>query len=247
MKICLIQMDIAWADVNANLQTAEHLVAGAEKADVYVLPEMFTTGFIGNPEEVAGDEVAALDWMRCTAARLDAAVCGSMAVRNGDRFSNRFFFVKPDGNVAHYDKRHLFAYGGEHKHYERGSERVVVEFRGVRMLLQVCYDLRFPVFSRNRKDYDVALYVASWPVTRLAVWNTLLHARAIENQCYVVGVNRVGCDPACQYSGGSMLVDAYGKTVAECESGKECALTVQLDLEKLASFRKKFPVLDDAD
>ena len=107
-------MDIAWADVNANLQTAEQLVAGAERADVYVLPEMFTTGFIGNPEEVAGDEAAALDWMRRTAARLDAAVCGSMAVRNGDRFSNRFFFVKPDGEVAHYDKRHLFAYGGEH-------------------------------------------------------------------------------------------------------------------------------------
>ena len=240
-------MDIAWADVNANLQTAEQLVSGAEKADVYVLPEMFTTGFIGNPEEVAGDEAAALDWMRRTAARLDAAVCGSMAVRNGDRFSNRFFFVKPDGNVAHYDKRHLFAYGGEHRHYERGNERVVVEFRGVRMLLQVCYDLRFPVFSRNRKDYDVALYVASWPVTRLAVWNTLLHARAIENQCYFLAVNRCGTDPKCEYLGHTALINPYGEDVATCPPGKESYTLGEIDMDLLRSYCSKFPVLDDED
>lgn len=246
MKISLIQMNLAWCDAEANTTKAETLIKSAEKSDIYILPEMFSTGFVGKPEGIA-ESNSALEWMKTTAAGLDAAVCGSIAVKDGDDYYNRFYFVEPDGNVTHYDKRHLFTYGGENKRYTAGSDRVVVEFRGLRILLQVCYDLRFPVFSRNHKDYDAVFYVASWPTSRLAVWNTLLHARAIENQCYVAGVNRTGDDPVCSYSGGTMLVDAYGRTVAECESGKEQVITAELNLEKLEAFRAKFPVLDDSD
>lgn len=247
MKISLLQTDIVWADPAANCAKAERVISTLPKSDVYVLPEMFSTGFATDPQGVAEREGHSLSWMTAVAKRHDAAICGSVAVEEDGRYYNRFYFVGPDGEMAHYDKRHLFSYGGEDKRYMRGEERVVVEFRGVRILLQVCYDLRFPIFSRNRNDYDVAIYVANWPIPRLEVWKTLLHARAIENQCYVVGVNRCGVDNACEYSGGTMLIDAYGRTAAECAYGKEDSVTVELDMDKLASFRKKFPVLMDGD
>lgn len=247
MKISLLQTDIVWSDPKANCEHIDSLVASMPQSDVYVLPEMFSTGFATNPEGVAERDEFTLSWMKSFASKHDAAICGSVAVQTDDGYRNRFYFVEPDGKVTFYDKRHLFSYGGEHKRYTRGEKRVVVEFRGVRILLQVCYDLRFPVFSRNHKDYDAIFYVANWPVPRLEVWKTLLHARALENQCYVVGVNRCGTDPACEYSGGTMLIDAYGRNVAECAYGKEDSLTADLDLAKLASFRAKFPVLDDAD
>lgn len=249
MKITLLQIDIAWQDAEANKRKVERMIAMAEKSDVYVLPEMFTTGFVVSPAGVAENEGATLEWMRLTARQYDAAICGSVAVEERGRYYNRFYFVKPDGETVYYDKRHLFAYGGENMHYTSGDERVAVSFRGVRFLLQVCYDLRFPVFSRNdaRNPYDVVLYVASWPASRLPVWNTLLHARAIENQCYVAGVNRVGDDTACHYSGGTMMVDAYGHTMAECRPDAEMAVTCGIDMAKLMSFRAKFPVLVDAD
>ena len=155
--------------------------------------------------------------------------------------------VHPDGQVQWYDKKHLFTYGGEHKSFTAGAERVIVNFRGVRILLQVCYDLRFPVWARNRKDYDMILYVASWPTPRVDAWNILLRARAIENQCYVVAVNRVGEDPACQYCGGSAVIDPYGHTLAACEDNKSCTAEATIDMDVLEAFRKKFPVLDDAD
>ncbi len=254
MKISLLQQDIVWANPAANQKKAEEVLRGLDKSDVYVLPEMFSTGFATQPEKIAEDDCCSLEWMGKMAKELDAAICGSVATQLSDEnknktYHNRFYFVKPNGEVSFYDKRHLFTYGGEHHRYTRGEEKVVVEFRGVRFLLQVCYDLRFPVFSRNNGEtpYDVALYVASWPTSRIEAWNTLLHARAIENQCYVAAVNRVGDDPVCQYSGGTMLIDPYGKTVVECERGKECAVSAELDLEGLVAFRHKFPVLGDAD
>ncbi|MBQ0047046.1 MAG: amidohydrolase [Prevotellaceae bacterium] len=249
MKISLLQQDIIWANPSANQQVAEGVLRDLEKSDVYVLPEMFSTGFAVHPEDVAEKDGLSLRWMQMIAAKLDAAICGSVAIEEDGKFANRFYFVKPDGECIYYDKRHLFTYGGEHKRYTKGEERVVVDFRGVRFLLQVCYDLRFPVFARNNDEtpYDVAIYVASWPTSRIEVWNTLLHARAIENQCYVAAVNRVGEDLACKYCGGTMLIDAYGRTIAECELNKQCAITADLDMEALAAFRKKFPVLDDAD
>ena len=217
-------------------------------ADLYVLPEMFSTGFCTEPEGLAEPaDSGTLRWMRRYAQVHDCAVAGSVAVQEDGRYYNRFYFVKPDGEVHSYDKKHLFTYGGEDKRFTAGRERVVVEFRGVRVLLQVCYDLRFPVWARNRKDYDMILYVASWPTSRVEAWLALLRARAIENQCYVAGVNRVGADPACEYCGGTLVIDPYGQTLAECGRGKACAVTAEVDMEQLEHFRRKFPVLEDAD
>ncbi len=146
-----------------------------------------------------------------------------------------------------YDKHHLFTYGKEHLQFTAGQERVVVEWKAVRILLEVCYDLRFPVWSRNHKDYDMILYVASWPTSRVKAWSTLLKARAIENQCYVAGVNRVGEDPHCQYCGASAIINPYGEEMESCGVDKECAVSADIDMEKLMAFRKKFPVLEDRD
>ena len=185
--------------------------------------------------------------MQRKAAERNCAIAGSVAVQENGKYYNRFYFVHPDGTVQHYDKKHLFTYGGEDKQFTAGTERVVVHYRGVRILLEVCYDLRFPVWSRNLGDYDMILYVASWPTPRVDAWSALLRARAIENQCYVAGVNRMGTDPACEYSGGSAIIDPYGKTMAECPWSCESEATAEIDMEKLAAFREKFPVLDDAD
>jgi len=168
-------------------------------------------------------------------------------VTDGDRLDSRFDFVKPDGSIEHYDKRHLFTYSGENKWFTRGEKRVVVTFRGVRFLLEVCYDLRFPVWTRNKGDYDAIIYVANWPVSRAAAWQVLLRARAIENQCFVVGVNRVGCDPFTQYKGGSVLLNPYGEPIVACEEDKEQAITSRIELNELEEMRRKFPVLNDAD
>ena len=254
MKIALLQQDIVWADPASNVARADKAVqAVPADADLIVLPEMFSTGFATKPEGIAEAEQSdTLEWMRRTARQRYCAVAGSVAVAIDEpdgsmSYRNRFYFVKPDGSIKHYDKHHLFTYGGEHLRYTAGSERVVVEWRGVRFLLMVCYDLRFPLWNRNREDYDCALYVASWPTPRAEAWTTLLHARAIENQCFVVGVNRVGSDPACHYSGGSVIIDPYGPDLAACTDGQECMAVANLDLEALKAFREKFPVLKDRD
>lgn len=248
MKITLLQQNVVWTDWRQNLRNADEAIGRHPGADLYVLPEMFSTGCCTRPEELLRSEGGeTLRWMKRKAAETDAAVAGSVAVEEDGKYYNRFCFVKPDGQVAASDKRHLFSYGGENHCYTAGRERTVTEFRGVRILLLVCYDLRFPVWSRNRDDYDLAIYVAAWPAVRIEVWNTLLRARAIENQCYVAGVNRVGSDPVCEYSGGTQLVDAFGKVVAACPDGTEGAVEARLDLKRLKTFRRKFPVLDDAD
>ena len=157
------------------------------------------------------------------------------------------FFVRPDGSWDYYDKRHLFGFAGETDEYVAGERRVITEWKGVRFLLQVCYDLRFPVFSRNGGDYDAIIYVANWPEKRRDVWLTLLKARALENQCFVIGVNCVGSDKNCTYAGDSQIVDAYGRMLAQCQPGQEEIAAAPLDIESLQRFRMKFPVLDDAD
>lgn len=268
MKITLLQQDIVWGNPQANQQAAEKAILNAPKSDLYVLPEMWSTGFATDPKDVAERELSSLKWMQMMADRMDAAIAGSVAMEESSTvFRNRFYFVKPscqsdaslpaeeegraEETVSFYDKRHLFTYSGEHLRYTAGKERVVVEWRGVRFLLQVCYDLRFPVFSRNAAEgddaYDVALYVASWPASRRAPWDALLRARAIENQCYVCGVNRVGEDPVCQYNGGTAIIDAYGRTTASCPDGEVASITAEIDMERLIAFRKKFPVLGDRD
>lgn len=232
----------------------------APKSDLYVLPEMFTTGFaVHKGGALEPHDGPTHRWMKETAQRLDAAITGSVAVvtEEGDS-RNRMYFVKPDGSLVYYDKRHLFSYGGEDRLYTRGENRVVVEWRGVRFLLQVCYDLRFPVFSRNtmvageegdtlRPLYDCCIYVANWPDSRRRVWDVLTRARAIENQCYVLAVNRVGTDPVCRYDGGTIVVDAYGRDTAVAAGSEETSVTVEMDMERLEAFRKKFPVLNDGD
>ncbi|MCD7722165.1 MAG: amidohydrolase [Prevotellaceae bacterium] len=249
MRLTLIQTDIEWAAPEANLQRLEQRLATATQSDLYLLPEMFATGFCTSPDGIAeeAEQGTVYQWMTRWARQLNSAIAGSVAVRERDgSCRNRLYFIKPDGEV-HYDKHHLFTYGREHEGYLAGDKRVIVEWRGVRFLLQVCYDLRFPIWARwsRNSPFDAIIYVASWPDTRMVVWNTLLRARAIENQCYVLGVNRIGTDPYCRYTGGSMLVDAYGKAT-EAASG-ESSLTATLDLEKLRAFRKKFPVLADRD
>ena len=262
MKVTLIQMDVAWGAPTANHETAERAMLSAEKSDLYVLPEMWNTGYNVEPESVAESESGeTLEWMKRMAARLDAAVAGSVAVRCEDgTYRNRLYFVTPDPltpfrgnndqssmyNVQWYDKHHLFSYGGENVHYLPGDERVNVEWRGVRFRLCTCYDLRFPFWLRNRDDYDALICVASWPAVRMHAWLVLLCARAIENQCYVLGVNRVGTDPVCEYSGGTSFVDPYGMPTT-CPEGKASVLTQTIDMKHLRHFREKFPVLKEMD
>lgn len=248
MKVTILQRDIEWCNSAINLQRAGEAIDRWPGADLYVLPEMFSTGFCTVPNGVAeGEQGVTLQWMLRKAAEADAAIAGSVAVKVGENYYNRFYFVKPNGEVAYYDKKHLFTYGGEHLRFTAGKERTVVEWRGVRILLEVCYDLRFPIWARNRGDYDMILYVASWPVPRIKAWSALLIARAIENQCYVVGVNRVGSDPNCEYNGRSVVIDPYGDEIARCATGVECEAEAEIDVAALNAFREKFPVLKDAD
>lgn len=246
LKAALCQFDMTWEDPEANLQRAGELVAGAD-ADLVILPEMFATGFVTDPRRVAqpmsGRIVQEMDrWARTTGK----AVVGSMIVEEEGRYYNRLLFVKPSGERVQSDKRHLFSIGGEGANFSPGRERVIVEYGGVRFLLLVCYDLRFPVWSRCRGDYDVLIYVASWPASRREVWRTLLRARAIENQVYVLGVNRTGDDPELHYSGDSVAVGFKGETLVEAGE-EECMLTARLDMDELRRFREKFPAWRDAD
>lgn len=245
---CLTFHDEAYPSRLRECEDAPVVLFYKGNADLFVLPEMFSTGFCTKPEGVAESaDSETLHWMQRKAVERNCAVAGSVAVQENGKYYNRFYFVHPDGSVQHYDKKHLFTYGGEDKRFTAGTQRVVVNYRGVRILLEVCYDLRFPVWSRNLGDYDMILYVASWPTPRVDAWSALLRARAIENQCYVAGVNRMGTDPACEYSGGSAIIDPYGKTMAECPWSCESEVTAEIDMEKLAAFREKFPVLNDAD
>ncbi len=284
MKTALFQIDIKWNDREANLSKIEGLVSdfatgagqgassdgrnggngmcagsGKCRVDLIVLPEMFTTGFAVDPAGIAEPDggAATLAWMRSLASRTDAAVTGSVAVREGNdsgendgndgRFYNRMFFVRPDGSWAKYDKRHLFSFAGEDKKYTAGTERVVVEWRDWRILLQVCYDLRFPVFARNRGDYDMIVYAANWPTVRIDAWNSLIKARAIENLCYLAASNRTGRDPFVEYTGGTCLLDFKGTAVASNIGADAQVVVAEADMDALKAFRQKFPALDDGD
>lgn len=248
MKVTILQRDIVWADPKENVRRADEAIDSNPGSDLYILPEMFSTGFCTQPEGIAEPaENDTLEWMKSKAAGIDAAIAGSVAVHEDGKYYNRFHFVTPDGDVTIYDKKHLFTFGGEHEHFTAGDKRVIMNYKGVRILLEICYDLRFPIWSRNRGDYDMIIYVASWPTPRVEAWKALLAARAIENQCYVAGVNRVGTDPGNEYCGGSRVIDPYGKIIASCEDGKEMEVTAEVDMDVLEAFRDRFPVLNDAD
>ena len=245
-RVAVCQYDMEWCNVPSNLVRAEKFIARAE-ADTVILPEMFATGFTTDPTSVAQPMTGGIvEWMRSTAAKYGCAVVGTAIIEEAGKCYNRALFVKPSGEVLHSDKRHLFTIGGEAEHLTAGAERVVVEWGGLRWLLLVCYDLRFPVWSRCRGDYDVALYPASWPASRREAWQILLRARAIENEAYVIGANRTGSDPTTRYSGDSAIIGFRGEMLAEI-GAQEGVITAELDAEELAQFREKFPTLRDAD
>ena len=241
MRTAIVQHEIRERDMEWTLLHIAGLMDEQSGADLYVLSEMFATGFMAEGAEDKAERVFA--WMKEQAQRRNAAIAGSIAVKDGEQLRNRLYFVRPDGSYEYYDKRHLFSYAGEQETYAAGERRVVTEWRGVRFLLQVCYDLRFPVFSRNHDDYDAMIYVANWPQKRREVWQTLLKARALENQCFVIGVNIVGSE----YVGDSVIHDAYGHTIAQCTPGKTETAAAELDMNELQRFREKFPVLRDRD
>ncbi len=246
VRITILQTDIIWEKPEENRGKVLRMITGSPHSDLYVLPEMWTTGFTVNPSEASRHETLSLEWMKRIAAECKCAICGSLVFPVGDGYRNRLCFVYPDGTLKHYDKRHLFPMAGEDRFYTRGNERVIVKYLGVRFLLLVCYDLRFPVWQRNNGDYDAIIIVANWPESRQNVWNILLRARAIENQCYVIGANRTGSDPGCLYMGNSAIIDARGNAVRQAD-GKEQSVTAEIDMEGLERFRTKFPVLKDRD
>ena len=252
MKIVLLQMDIVWGDPIANIERARQLMEKAPEGDLYVLPEMWATGFATMPEGIAEQEATAksLSWMKQMAKEKDCAVCGSLAIQSKDeKFHNRHYFVTSD-STTFYDKRHLFTYGHEDEYYTAGNQQTIACWKGVRFLLLTCYDLRFPVWSRwgRAGEYDAILLVANWPSKRQLAWETLVRARAIENQSYMVAVNRVGTDAAdIAYEGGSMVIDPVGRTLVAGTKNVEQVIEATLDMEKLAQMRQHFRVLDDRD
>ena len=244
LTIKALNLNIKWKDRNANYIQIENFLKN-ENANLFLLPEMFATGFCMDVDDVADENNESLIWLKNIAQYKNAAFCGSVSVKEDGQFYNRMFFVTPDGNTEYYDKRHLFSYSGEDKIYTKGESRKIINFKGFRILLQVCYDLRFPVFSRNKNDFDLILYVANWPQTRISAWETLLKARAIENQCFVFGLNRIGTDGNnLIYPESSYCFDAEGKVISTVS---EQIVSAKVNLDTLQKFRKKFPFLNDAD
>nr|WP_321411691.1 amidohydrolase [uncultured Carboxylicivirga sp.] len=249
LNIALVQHDIVWEDTNHNLTNLNRLLGSLDdKVDLVVLPEMFHAGFTMNPQKVAqsfSGEV--LSWMKNKAQDLKVCLIGSVVFTAGEKFFNRLFVFYPDGEFKYYDKRHLFGMGGENKLYEAGQERLIFEYKGWKICPLICYDLRFPVWSRNTVDYDLLIYVANWPQPRREVWSVLLRSRSIENQCFVVGVNRVGTDMNCSYSGDSVVVNPKGNPILQFEEGQEAVRSIEISKDELIQFRDRFSVWKDRD
>lgn len=244
MKITGLNLDISWKNKEQNFQQIEKELQ-LHEADLFILPEMFSTGFCMDAAEVSDKNQESLEFLKKMAKEKNAAFCGSAPVEENGKFYNRMYFVAPDLKTDFYDKRHLFSFSGEDKVYTPGKERVIVNYKGFRILLQVCYDLRFPVFARNNDDYDAILYVANWPEKRVAAWEHLLKARAIENLSFVFGLNRIGTDGNnLFYKESSHCFFADGKEISE-KQGK--IVNAELNLEELKDFRSHFQFLNDRD
>jgi predicted amidohydrolase len=250
LHIALFQIDLIWEDPKANLSKIDDLLKKVSGGtDIVFLPEMFTTGFSMKVTEMAESmEGATLQWILQRSRDHKVAICGSLIIKENNHYFNRLVFAEPDGKFHYYDKRHLFTMGNEEKYFHKGSSRLIVPYKGWRICPLICYDLRFPVWSRNMNDYDLLVYVANWPRQRDEVWNTLLKARAMENQAYVAGINRVGTDgQKIHYSGYSQILDAKGNYLANAEINEEAVLQATLSYTELQRFRTVFPVLKDAD
>lgn len=249
LRIAYLQTSLVWEDANANRLHFDQLITSIEEdVDLIILPEMFTTGFSMHPsplaEKMDGQTPA---WLKEKAKTSEAAIYGSVIIEEGGHYFNRGLFVKPNGNVDYYDKRHLFTLAGEDHEYQAGNQIKIIEYKDWRFCLNICYDLRFPVWARNRESYDCLIYVANWPKPRVQAWTTLLRARAIENQSYVVGVNRVGEDANENiYSGQSAVIDMEGNYISQAEDQAGVFIS-ELSKTKLSAFKDRLPFYRDAD
>ena len=250
LRISLVQFDVLWENPIGNRQKLDILLEPLKgRTDLILLPEMYSTGFSMHAKSLAESmEGDTIGWMRTQAENTNAAVAGSLIVKELGHYYNRFLFVLPSGDIFCYDKKHLFSMGGEDQYFSHGIKRVFVDYCGWRIALFICYDLRFPVWCRTMKVADLVLFSANWPAARTPVWQTLIRARAIENQLYVAGVNRTGTDGAgVIYTGESTLIDPKGRIVCTMNDQSDVVTTCVVSLEELNRFRKKFPVSDDDD
>lgn len=250
LNISLVQTDTIWQDVIRNLERLSLKLNGiSNDTDVVILPELFSTGFTMEADKVAESmDGNAVLWMQQQASKKNCLVIGSLLIEESGNFYNRLIVAFPSGELKYYDKRHLFSFAGEDKVFSPGNERLVFEYKGFRICPLICYDLRFPVWSRNTDNIDLILYVANWPDARMLAWDTLLKARAIENLCYVAGLNRVGLDNNdLVYTGHSALFDAMGTTLLALDPGKELIKSFSIDKRHLEQVRDKFSFLEDKD
>ncbi|MFD2822770.1 amidohydrolase [Lacinutrix iliipiscaria] len=250
LHIALIQSNLVWENpIQNRLNFSKKIDSISESIDVILLPEMFTTGFTMNASEVAETmQGETVKWMRAVAEKKDAALVGSIVISEDDKFYNRLLFVRPDGNISTYDKRHTFTLAGEDKVFKAGHKKLIVDYKGWRFCPLICYDLRFPVWARNVENYDVLFYVANWPKLRISAWDNLLKARAIENMSYCIGVNRVGIDAGnYEYSGNTAAYDVIGKKITNIALGKEQIEIVKLDKAHINKYREKLQFLNDKD
>ena len=250
LHFTIIQTQLHWEDKGANLEMlSEKIKSISEYTEIIILPEMFNTGFSMQPEKLAETmEGPTIDWMKRMAEEKRAIITGSLIIIEGGKYYNRLIWILPNGQLGYYNKRHLFAFAGEDQHYTAGNKRLIASVKGWKINLQICYDLRFPVWARQQgEEYDVLLYVANWPEKRNHAWKTLLTARAIENQCYTIGVNRVGIDGNnIAHSGDSLIVGPLGEVLYHC-AYKEDVFTITLQKQELTTARNQFPFWKDAD
>jgi len=250
LNITILQSDLVWENASENRKNFETKInAITIPTDIIVLPEMFTTGFAMQPEHLAETmDGATVHWMLKLAKATNSAICGSIIISENKQYYNRFLFVNPSGEIQFYNKRHLFSLAGEHERYQNDNKQVIIDYKGWRICPLICYDLRFPVWSRNTSNYDVLIYVANWPKPRVTAWSTLLKARAIENMSYVVGANRVGTDAnGHEYTGNSIVLDELGNEMTPLSENKEAILTTSLSKKELLASRNKFNFLNDQD
>ncbi len=250
LTISLVQTNNIWENIEANLSSLSSKIDDIEdQTDMIILPELFSTGFTMEGDKVAESmDGKGVLWMKAISKKKNCLVIGSLLIKESGAFFNRLIVAFPDGHLEHYDKRHLFSFAGEDKVFKAGKERLIFDYKGFRICPLICYDLRFPVWARNTDNIDLLIFVANWPNARMLAWDTLLKARAIENLCYVIGVNRVGEDNnKLIYTGHSAVYDAMGGTILSFETGKEAVKSVSIDLKHIIETRGQFRFLEDRD
>lgn len=250
LQIALVQSNLVWENPKQNrLNFSKKIASISDSVDLIILPEMFTSGFTMNPNNVAESITGeTISWMKTLSEEKNAAITGSLVIKENENFYNRLVFVHPNGNIETYDKRHTFTLAGEHKVYKAGENQIIINYKGWKLKPLICYDLRFPIWARNKENYDLLFYVANWPKVRISAWDALLLARAIENMSYCIGVNRVGLDGNNhEYSGHSAAYDVLGKRIDSIPNDKEAIEVISLNKEHIDTFRNKLGFLNDRD